>query len=42
MQPPKSSFELLRAKSILAILDGDQAFGEIERADSKQKIRLIA
>ena len=40
MQPPKSSFELLRAKSILAILDGDQAFGEIERADSKQKIRI--
>lgn len=40
MQPQKSPFELLRAKSILEILDGDQAYGEIERGDSKQKIRI--
>ena len=40
MQQQKSPFELLRAKSILAILDGDQDYGEIERADSNQKIRI--
>ena len=31
----KSSFELLRAKSILTILDGDTKFGEIKISESK-------
>ena len=33
----KNLFELLREKSILAILDGDVDFGEIETTDSKNK-----
>lgn len=36
----KNLFELLRDKSILAILDGDLDFGEIETSDSKGNIKI--
>lgn len=36
----KNLFELLREKSILAILDGDVDFGEIETTDSKGSIKI--
>lgn len=36
----KNLFELLREKSILAILDGDVDFGEIETNDSKGNIKI--
>lgn len=37
----KNMFELLREKSILAILDGDVDFGEIETTDSKKIIVVM-
>ena len=40
MPQQSNLFELLRDKSILAILDGDADFGEIESADSKKKILI--
>lgn len=40
MPKQKSMFELLRNKSILAILDGDVDFGEIEMTDPKDKIKI--
>lgn len=36
----KNLFELLREKSILAILDGDVDFGEIKTTDSKGNIKI--
>lgn len=36
----KSLFELLREKSILAILDGDTEFGEIESDESRGNIKV--
>jgi len=36
----KNLFELLRDKSILAILDGDEDFGEIETTDLKGNIKI--
>lgn len=36
----KNLFDLLREKSILAILDGDVDFGEIETTDSKGNIKV--
>lgn len=33
-------FDLIREKSILAILDGDAEFGEIEMTDSKENIKI--
>lgn len=40
MPQQSNMFELLRDKSILAILDGDVDFGEIETTDSKGNIKL--
>lgn len=40
MVPQSNMFELLRDKSILAILDGDVDFGEIETYDSKGNIKI--
>ncbi len=40
MPQQSNMFELLRNKSILAILDGDVDFGEIEMIDSKGNIKI--
>ena len=40
MQKTKSDFELLRAKNIIEILDGDRSFGEIETASVKGSIKI--
>lgn len=40
MPAQENLFELLRNKSILAILDGDVDFGEIETNDSKGSINI--
>ena len=40
MQKTQSDFELLRAKNIIEILDGDRSFGEIETASVKGSIKI--
>lgn len=40
MSQQNNMFELLREKSILAILDGDADFGEIESTDSNENIKI--
>lgn len=40
MPTVKSDFQLLRTKSILAILDGDMSYGEMSYADSYSSIKI--
>ena len=40
MQQERSPFELLREKSIIAILDGDTDFGEIQPVDASSNIKV--
>lgn len=42
MSKLQSNFQLLRAKNILAILDGDVEFGEIQNTSSRGNIKGTA
>ena len=40
MQQERNLFDLLREKSIIAILDGDTDFGEIQPVDASPNIKV--